>query len=55
MVLFFTCKDKLYMAVSWNGITLVELSHPLTLTENRTIVCVADKLWERRLPNIIVQ
>ncbi len=45
----FTHEGKLYMAVSWNGITVVELSDPLTLTENRAVVCTPDREWERMM------
>ncbi|MBE6766877.1 MAG: hypothetical protein E7550_04725 [Ruminococcaceae bacterium] len=49
----FTYEDKLYMAVSWNGITLAELSDPFTLSEKRAIIATADREWERVMNPVI--
>ncbi len=49
----FTYEDKLYMAVSWNGITVAELSDPFTLTENKAVVCTADREWERVMNPVV--
>ncbi len=49
----FTHEDKLYMAVSWNGITLVELRDPFTLTQNKVVICEADREWERVMNPVV--
>lgn len=49
----FDYEGKLYMAVSWNGITLVELSDPFTLSENRAVIASADRDFERQMNPVI--
>ena len=49
----FDYEGKLYMAVSWNGITLVELSDPFTLSEKMAVIATADRDFERRMNPVI--